>query len=514
MKQEYLTKLKGRKLIYLINVACSIAFILFGYEQGSLGGVLGGPAFTKQFPSINTTSGNGNPRLQGFVVGSYNIGCWLGALMTVYMGEKLGRKRTIMVGCTILAIGTAIQCSAYSIPQLVVGRIITGTGNGVITSTIPVWHSELCKAKSRGSFITIELSTNSGGVAVAYWIDYGMSYVNNGAQWRFPIALQIFFALSTIALLTFLPETPRWLMSHDMADEAMDVLQKLNIDEEPGTAEKNHLEIWSAIQMERQAQKDLGGKSAFRLIFTNGEQRFFYRTFLGVWGMVMLQMTGINLITYYAPYIFIKSVGFSEKLSSLMSGFLNLTFYGASLIPIFIIDRVGRRTLLLTGLGGMTVCMFVFAGATSVVSHSTGILATVALFAYDFFFGIGWTPGPWLLASEYAPLMTRSQSAALSTSACWIFTFLIAEITPVTVTNLGWKTYIIFGMLNLAFMPIVYFFYPETKGKTLEQIDFLFTGSKVRIDMSLEELEEISGQQMKAVQEQKIETQQIESIEA
>jgi MFS family permease len=144
-----------------------------------------------------------------------------------------------------------------------------------------------------------------------------------------------------------------------------------------------------------------------------------------------------------------------------MSGFLSLCFYFSTMIPIAIIDRTGRRPLLLAGLAGMAICMFILAGTTSTIGFAPGIAATVSLFVYDFCFGAGWIPGPWLLAAEYAPLMTRSQSAAFATSATWIFTFLVAEITPPAINNIGWKTYIIFGALNLSFIPMIYFFYPE-----------------------------------------------------
>ncbi|KKA23827.1 MFS sugar transporter, partial [Rasamsonia emersonii CBS 393.64] len=430
-------------------------------EQGVMGGIITGSAFTKQFPTINTTTGNGNATLQGFVVAIYNIGCWAGALLTVFIGESLGRKRTIILGATILTLGTVIQCSSYELAQLMIGRIVTGAGNGVITSSIPVWHAELVSHKSRGRFITTEISTNVGGVAVAYWVDYGFSFVQNGAQWRFPIALQVFFALWTISLISVLPETPRWFLSRDRAEEAVEVLKRIHHGEDMTVVEKERLEIVTAISQERLAQEHLGGKHPIRMVFTNGEQRVFYRTTLGVAVMIMQQLTGINLITYYAPYIFIKSVGFSQRLSSLMSGFLSLFYYLTTLIPIFIIDRTGRRPLLLIGLVGMAIGMCVLAGTTSVVAFTPGVVATVALFWYDFWFGVGWIPGPWLLAAEYAPLMTRSQSAALATSATWIFTFLVAEITPPAISNIGWRTYIIFAVLNVAFMPVIYFFYPE-----------------------------------------------------
>jgi MFS family permease len=165
-----------------------------------------------------------------------------------------------------------------------------------------------------------------------------------------------------------------------------------------------------------------------------------------------------------------------------MSGFLSLFFYLSSLVPIFIIDRIGRRPLLLAGLVGMAIGMFILAGTTSVVAFAPGVVATIALFWYDFWFGVGWTPGPWLLAAEYAPLMTRSQSAALSTSATWIFTFLVAEITPPAITHLGSKTYIIFGVLNVVFLPLIYFFYPEVRTDFSHLVIILIRDSEFALD--------------------------------
>ncbi|KAK5260688.1 hypothetical protein LTR20_010826 [Exophiala xenobiotica] len=488
--------LRGKVLSRLIGLACSIAFILFGYEQGVMGGVITGTAFTAQFPSINTTTAKGNTQLQGFTLGAYNIGSWLGALLTAVIGERLGRKGSVVVGCSIIAIGTALQCSSFQLAQLIVGRLVTGLGNGLITSSIPVWHAELSKAINRGRLITVEISTNVGGVMVAYWVDYGMSHVKSGAQWRFPISLQIFFALSTIALITFLPESPRWLLYHDRQDEAAQILIRLHSDEDAGTAGREMQEIIVAIKEEKQAAHGHGG---LRAMFRNGEQKFFYRTCLSVWIMIMQQLTGINLVTYYAPYIFIKSVGFSQQLSTLMSGFATTFYYFSTWVPIAIIDRVGRRPLLLGGVLSMAICMFILAGTTSVNHFATGIVSTVVLFVYLASFGIGWIPGPWLIASEYAPLATRSQTAAFATSATWIFSYLIAEITPISITNIGYKSYIIFGLLNTAFIPIIYFLYPETKGKSLEQIDLLFSGGKVLIHLTPEEAQEMEDSHIERV---------------
>ena len=171
-----MTRLTGRPLNWAITATSGAGFMLFGYDQGVMSGLLTGDAFTAVFPEIDTTGkGHGSPSLQGTVVAIYDIGCFSGAILSLFIGEWLGRRRSIMIGCSIMIVGATLQCSSYSIPQMIVGRIVAGLGNGLNTSTIPVWHSELMKATKRGQGLCIELAINLFGVMSAYWIDYGMS---------------------------------------------------------------------------------------------------------------------------------------------------------------------------------------------------------------------------------------------------------------------------------------------------------------------------------------------------
>lgn len=158
-------RLVGRPLNWAITITSGAGFLLFGYDQGVMGGLLTGRAFTRTFPEIDTTAnGTGSASLQGTVVAIYEIGCFFGAIATMFVGEKLGRRRCIMIGCVVLAIGGALQASAFGIPQLIVGRIVAGLGNGMNTSTIPVWHSELSKANDRGRGVSelLPLRVNFG----------------------------------------------------------------------------------------------------------------------------------------------------------------------------------------------------------------------------------------------------------------------------------------------------------------------------------------------------------------
>ncbi|KAF1989914.1 general substrate transporter [Aulographum hederae CBS 113979] len=472
-----MTILSGKALHWAITSIAGSGFLLFGYDQGVMSGLLTGRAFTNQFPEIDTQNG-GSSSLQGTVVAIYEIGCFFGAIFCLLWGEQIGRRKAIMLGCVVLSIGAALQASAYSIPHMIVGRIVAGLGNGMNTSTIPVWHSELMKADKRGKGLSVELAINIFGVMLAYWTDYGMSFVSNDAQFRFPLALQILFAIVTFFGIIVLPESPRWLIAHDRTEEAREILYALklsNIDN--AVVDKEMEEIQEAIHEERVAAS--GG--SYRALLKNGPQKFFYRTMLGIGGQFMQQLSGINLITYYAPVIFEQSVGISHDLALLLAGFNGVAYFFSSLIPIWIIDRLGRRKLMLFAAAGQCACMAILAGTVAEGSKSAGIVAIIMLFLFNFFFAVGLLAIPWLLPAEYAPLAIRTRAAALATASNWIFTFLVVEITPVSINSIQWRTYIYFGVFNACFLPLIYFFYPETRNLTLEQIDKLFTGDKVQL---------------------------------
>lgn len=379
-----------------------------------------------------------DPNLQGTVTAIYEIGCFFGAIATFFVGEKLGRRRCILLGMTVLAIGAVLQASSYTVAQLIVGRIVTGAGNGMTTSAIPVWNSECSKASDRGKAVCWELAITIFGVMTAYWVDYGMSYVANEAQFRAPLAIQIIFAFVTFVLVLFLPESPRWLVAVGRTSEAAEVLRMLSRESDDAREKEVETELQHIIHAVEEERKVATG--SLWDCFKMGKTRNLHRVSLGIGGQLLQQISGINLITYFAPVIFQKSVGLSRNTSLLLSGFNGVAYFLSSLVPIPLIERLGRRKLLLASAVGQFICMAVLAGTTKEIGNkAAGIAASAMLFLFNFFFSLGFLAIPWLYPAEISPLPIRSKSAALATASNWIFTFLVVEITPIAISHIAWR---------------------------------------------------------------------------
>lgn len=276
-----------------------------------MGGLLTLGSFVKTFPEIDTvkyTTENGYTAavanhvstIQGISVASYNIGCFIGAILTIFIGDMLGRRKMIFLGSSIMVVGAALQCSAFSLAHLIAGRVITGLGNGMNTSTVPTWASETSKSHKRGKMVMLEGAMITGGICLSYWIDFGFSFLEpNTISWRFPIAFQIVFALVILCFIMELPESPRWLVLKGNEHEALSVLSALNdLPTDDHTIQAEFAEIKDTVlEMKSFGYVDL---------FSMGPDRNLHRVILAYVNQVFQQISGINLITYVSFHTLIS----------------------------------------------------------------------------------------------------------------------------------------------------------------------------------------------------------------
>ncbi|KAL6453051.1 STL1 Sugar transporter STL1 [Candida maltosa Xu316] len=475
--------IKGKKLNYAVSIFAGVGFLLFGYDQGVAGSLLTLPNFENTFPSISGPSLNDSIR-QGAVISIYEIGCFVGALATVYLGNKLGRIKCMFIGCVIVIIGAALQASAFTVTHLAIARAFTGIGTGFMTSTVPVWQAELSTAKSRGKLIMMMGSLITAGIAISYWIDFAFYFVSDndpkGISWRIPIILQVIFPIALLTVIFKLPESPRWLMSQNKAQEARAVFSAIyDLPQDHEKIENQLQEITDSLELE--AAENVGFD--IRELVKQGPTRNFQRLSLACWSQIFQQITGINLITYYAGTIFEKYIGMSPFNSRILAACNGTEYFIASLFGILMIERVGRRKLLIFGAIGQALVMMSLTISTWQADKQEGSQAGVAaaffLFAFNSVFGVSYLGVCWLQPPELASLQLRAQTAALSTCCNWLFNFMVVMITPIAFNNIGYYTYTIFACINILIAPMVYIFYPETSGRTLEEMDIIFNKTPV-----------------------------------
>lgn len=337
----------------------------------------------------------------------------------------------------------------------------------------PVYQSEISPAAQRGWQVCCQLSTMLFGLMLAYWINYGFFYSQNSVQWRFPLAFQAVFAVYCITVTMFLPDTPRWLLRYSASpDKGTAVLARLrgkHINDLGVQQEKN--EILDAIEIE--SREEGSWLDLFRDAGISANKRFYLA--LGI--QFMQQMSGINIVTYYAPTLFQKSLGMSQHLALLLGALLQVWYLGASFVTWYTIDRIGRRKLFISMAIGMCAVLVAEAICVNINNTQAAIAAVVFVFAFEACFTWGWMATVWCYPPEILPLKIRAKGAALAAAADFLGNFVVVEITPPALQNIGYKTYVIFAVLNVANAVVVWALYPETAGSTLESVDFLFTNT-------------------------------------
>jgi sugar porter (SP) family MFS transporter len=410
-------------------------------------------------------------------VALFTVGGIFGSLSCIYLGDRLGRRRVILLASGVTIIGAVLMATAFHFAQFIVARLVLGLGTGAYLATVPVWQSEISKASKRGAHVVTDGIFIGIGVSLSLWIDFGFYFTTgNSVSWRFPLAFQIGLLLIVMVFIVIFPESPRWLVKKGRIQEAREILAAL-ADMEPDS------DSVSADIRDIETSLSICGSPSFKNMLTMGEQRLFHRTLLAAGGQMFQQMCGINLISMYATTIFEQYLGMSPINSRILAGAMCLTQPLGGFLAFFTIDRLGRRPLMLWSAAAMSISMAILAGTTSVTDNTSAtVVAVIFLFVFQFIFTVGYSGLTFLYATEVAPLQLRAAISAVSTAAVWTFNFLLAQVTPVGFNSIGYQYYIIFAVLNAAIVPTVYLFFPETNGRTLEEIDEIFIRSKSIFD--------------------------------
>ncbi|KAM0720181.1 hypothetical protein Q7P37_004317 [Cladosporium fusiforme] len=465
--------LSGSALRTAIGLTAGLSFLAFGYGQGDIGGIMLVNNFREVFPQLDAY---GTPGYQvylqtGTVIGSWNLGCLLGALCTFFLCNVLGRKGCIIAGLSIEIVGKIVQCSSFSLGQYIVGRVVSGIGNGFIASTIPAWQAECLKTHRRGTLLLVSFGACiTLGMALAYWLTYAFSFIHTmSVSWRFPIAFAVVILLPALLMVSFLPESPRYLLLCAKEEEATKVLSALE-ELPPG-----HEDVRREVLLIKNTVIRMASGSSGAGLFSMGKERHLHRLILAVLLQLMQQFTGVNLFMQFLGSMFAAQLAYSVPTALLLAAACSTWFFISSVFSVVGIDKYfGRRTLTIFGSSGMCLCMIVLAVLHTIGTPNAHYGSTAVLFLYTSFFSIGWQGMSWLWAVELIPLSIRGPANAISTAVNWLANFCVVITCPIMFLKIDFQIYIVYAVINAAIIPTIYFFYPETGSRSLEEVDQIF----------------------------------------
>ncbi|KAG8708034.1 hypothetical protein FRC08_000143 [Ceratobasidium sp. 394] len=496
-------RLEGKRLLTAFNAVCCVSIFFFGYDQGMMSGVNNSEDYinTMKYGYVQPdgTPVVTNSAKQGGIVAIYYLGTLIGCLLGGKIGDSIGRVKTVVLGCAWSIFGAALQCSAQNVPWMACARLINGIGTGHLNAIVPVWAAEISDFSSRGAFIAQEFTLNIFGVVVAYWLEYGLSFIDGGRtqfRWRFPIAFQIIPLIILALVVNLMPESPRWLIKMGRRIDAEYILLRLRCD--PDAARQEADEIEAVVRLEKtgvvqdkDGQEQVGtgvGNSYMGMLLGRGRKgsHVARRVQLVIWLQIVQEWVGIAAVTVYAPRIF-SGAGYTQNKSNLLAGVNNITYMLSTLVAVYTLDKIGRRWTLYWGSVGQGIAMFLAGGFSRLTFDAAGTskqsqygaAAAFFVFLYTFVFGATWLTVPWLYPTEIFPLECRARGNSWGVVGWSIGNGWLTLLTPVMFAAINEKTLYVFGACNVLSIPFVWAFYPETNQRTLEEMDLLFSADSI-----------------------------------
>ena len=434
--------------LYVVAIVASLGGLLSGYDTGVISGAL---LFINETWILPDT-------LQGFLVSSVLIGAVLGAATNGVLADMFGRKKIIMATAVIFIAGSIMCAFAPNVYVLIISRIFVGFAVGIVNFVVPLYLSEISPKQLRGTLVSLYQWAITAGILFSYFIN--AAFAQAVYNWRWMLFAGVLPGLILFVGMCLMSDTPRWLVSKNRDDEAKNVFRKIEPDID---VEKEVGDIKSTLQSE-------GEEKQFRF------KKWMIMPFVVGVGIMFAQIcTGINTIIYYAPTIF-KTAGFDSNLTAIYAttgiGVVNFVM---TIVAVFFTDKIGRKPLLYFGLTGVMLSLFALGTSfafASVLGSSLKWVAVGSLVTYIICFAMSLGPIGWILVSEVFPLKIRGIAMSICTVSNFAFNFFVVGSFPILLHRVGgaW-TFWMFGFVSLLCIIFVYFFVPETKGISLEQIE-------------------------------------------
>src|SRR6266480_3023007 len=440
--------LRGTKFVYIAASFAALGGLLFGYDTGVISGAL---IFIKREFGLMTAA-------EEIVVSGVLLGATIGAIIGGKAADFFGRRKVLLVTAAIFGIGALTSAIAPSPAILIVSRVVLGLAIGLASTNVPVYLSEVAPARARGWVVSLFQLAVTIGIVIAYLTDYAFAGMEG---WRWMLGLAVVPALVFGAGMFFLPETPRWLIrggQHEVAHRVLIRIRELaDVD-----VEIEEIKASLAQQTESGRWVDLLSRQVRPALV------------VGLGLAIFQQITGINTVIYYAPKI-LQAAGFNSASGAILAtsgvGVVNV---GMTIIAMFLVDRAGRRQLLLVGIAGMIVTLGVLGLSFRISNQSVQLawIAVICLMAYVASFAISLGPIFWLLIAEIYPLRIRGLAEGTAATFNWGSNLIVSLTFLTLVEKLGASsTFFLYGLASVASWLFAYYFVPETKGRTLEQIE-------------------------------------------
>ncbi|CDS06967.1 hypothetical protein LRAMOSA09490 [Lichtheimia ramosa] len=426
---------------------------------------------------------------------------FLTSLVSGFVADGMGRKKFFYLAAFFHIIGSIIQLVSTQFAALVVGRIITGSTVGMMGMSVPLYQSEVASSQNRGRIITLYQLGVTIGLCLAAWIAYGTTTIDGPMSWRIPVGIQILPGGLLLLGLSFIPESPRWLIACGRYEEALDILALIRSrgDTKDIAVQMEYFIIVQDVTFDRQ----YSSKKPFA-IFRRGIDNYLKRTVLGAGIHIFTQLTGVNAILFYLPRILI-SAGLSEVESVLIGGGVAGLVNMLGTIPVFFyVDRWPRRRILVIGAAVMAACMIVVSGllgkygsmdrpaqvhlnptssvdgiGVKITNRNATYTVITLLCLFVAVFALSWGPAGWIYPAEIYPQLIRANAMGVTTATSYFFNILITLVAPLLFETIRWGTYLLFGCLSVVMAFAVHMFYPETRGRSLEEVNLIFSGALI-----------------------------------